>query len=511
MNALRFRALRAWCGLLLAVLVTQALSAGESAGPPKAKLPAEKKDKAEQMIFRLKYIPAKEASRILRELYGPKGSVSIGVDDRTNALILSGTKAYLTQAEAILNKLDVEGSARVGDLPQLKVFSLAQYRVEPDDGLESMLRMLVPSGRSGKFTIDHRRKVVAVFADEATLAQVQMLLITLGGQREANPAAKPASSTTDLQVRLFWLVSGRGRRAGDDLPDNFKEIAGELARLGMAQPHLATQLAVSSETGARFETAASVALPGAHDLTVSGFSISRDDRLGLSLTIRVSQAAPRRTSRRAVSLRTVVSVPLDRPVLLGVTPGETLTSAFVVQVSRVQASPKKAAKLIRFDFDKSPWKTVFAWLGEQTGKEVIRTSEPRGTFTFRGDKKKMYTIGEVVDLLNEAMLAGTQKYLLIQRERNFIIVPADERHESLLPRVSIEELAHRGKTELVSVTLRLKNAKVGDVGPEIKKLLGPFGEVVIMDSVNRLVVQDCAGNLRRVCELLKEIDQPKKK
>ena len=28
---------------------------------------------------------------------------------------------------------------------------------------------------------------------------------------------------------------------------------------------------------------------------------------------------------------------------------------------------------------------------------------------------------------------------------------------------------------------------------------------------NRLLIQDCAGNVERICELLKEIDQPKKR
>jgi len=339
-----------------------------------------------------------------------------------------------------------------------------------------------------------------LYADPTTHQRVQMLLSELGTERDA----KQAKPVTDLQVRLYWLVGGRGRRIGEDLPDNFKEIAGELGRLGMAQPRLATQLMIATGIGSRFETTAAVALPGSHDLTVSGTTTDRSERVGLSVTISVSQSS-RRASRRTVSLRTQLSVPLNKPVLLGVTPGEAMTTAFVVQVTG-----KNAAGLTGFEFRDSPWKTVFVWLAKQTDKEVIAVSKPTGTFTFHGVAKKTYTIGEVVDILNESLMAGPQKYVLIRRERDFVVVPADERVDrTYANRVTVDELAERGKTELVSVTLVLRKLRANDVVADVKKLLGPFGEVVALNAGNRLVIQDCAGNVRRVCELLKEMDQPK--
>jgi hypothetical protein len=334
--------------------------------------------------------------------------------------------------------------------------------------------------------------------------------MTLQMERDVKPVAVPKA---DLQVRLFWLVSGPGKRAGSDLPDSFKGLAGELARLGMAQPRLASQLTIATESGGRFETSAAVALAGSHDLSISGTTTDRKDRIGVSLTISVNQSAPRRPSRRAVSLRTQVSVPFDRPVLLGVTPGEPLTSAFVLQVSRAGVSSNKAgAGLTRIEFRDASWKKVFDWLAEQTQKQVIAETMPTGTFTFHGAAKKTYTSGEVIDILNEALTAGPQKFLLIRRERNFVVAPGDERIDgTLVPRISVHELRDLGKTEIASVVIPLRTLPAEDVVTEVKKLFGPFGEAVVLKAGNRLVLQDCAGNLRRVSELLKEIEQEKKR
>jgi hypothetical protein len=503
MSALCFPLLRAWCGVLFIALVAQSLLAGEPAGPTRTKPLPDQAGRTENRIYRPKHLSAIDATRILRELFGTRRGISLAVDDRTNSLIVSAGKDSLQQIEAILMRIDVEGSARLGDAPQVKVFSLAQYHVEPDEGLEAMLRVLMPAPRSGKFTVDARRKVVVVYADQPTVERVQVLLMSLRMERET----KPEPAVEDLQVRLFWIVSGGGRKGGSDLPDNFKEIAGELTRLGMANPRLAAQITLRTETGVRFESATTVALAGLHDLTVSGTTSERKDRVGLSLNITVSQPSPRRFSRRPVSLRTQLAVPFDRPVLLGVTPSESLRSAFVVQVGR-----KKAAGLTGFEFQEAPWKQVFAWLTKHTDKEVIMSYRPTGTFTFHGQPKKTYTIGEVIDVLNEALAAPPQKYQLIHRERHFVLVPADQRIDwTMPPQVSVDQLTQQGKTEVVRVALALRTLQAEDVVADIKKMLGPFGEAVALKAGNRLLLQDQAGNLQRICKMIAEIEQEKKR
>ena len=64
---------------------------------------------------------------------------------------------------------------------------------------------------------------------------------------------------------------------------------------------------------------------------------------------------------------------------------------------------------------------------------------------------------------------------------------------------------------LVSVVVPLRALSAEDFIPELKKMLGPFGEAVALKQANKLLVQDTAGNLRRVWKLVKETDRPKAK
>ncbi|MFO0844709.1 MAG: secretin N-terminal domain-containing protein [Gemmataceae bacterium] len=166
---------------------------------------------------------------------------------------------------------------------------------------------------------------------------------------------------------------------------------------------------------------------------------------------------------------------------------------------------KKDEKLYAFNMDKKPWGSVLAWLTERTGRPVIANSMPTGTFSYLSPPGKMYTLPEVIDIINEGMLANaaTNKYYLINRERSFIVVPADDKvSPDLLPRITVDELDDRGRTELVQLVLPLKTLDVEQQAPEVKRMMGPFGEINPLTASNALLLVDTAGNLRRIKKTL---------
>ena len=115
------------------------------------------------------------------------------------------------------------------------------------------------------------------------------------------------------------------------------------------------------------------------------------------------------------------------------------------------------------------------------------------------------TLEEITDILNEGLMA--QKYILIRRMATFTVLPADEKIDpTLVPRVRLDELEKRARTELVSVLLPLTRVKAEDIGPDVKKMMGPFGEVVVLGKGNALLLQDTAGNLRLIAQTIKEIE-----
>src|SRR5262249_12724180 len=90
---------------------------------------------------------------------------------------------------------------------------------------------------------------------------------------------------------------------------------------------------------------------------------------------------------------------------------------------------KPPLKTYAFEMRSKPWPQVMEWLPDITGMPFIGPDLPTGTFNFIGSSKKGYTIPEIIDIINEALLSNkdTQKFILVRRERSFTVLPADER------------------------------------------------------------------------------------
>jgi type II secretion system protein D len=180
------------------------------------------------------------------------------------------------------------------------------------------------------------------------------------------------------------------------------------------------------------------------------------------------------------------------------------------------ASPPPAApageKRIKFEFSNKPWRQVIEWFTDQTGLTFVGVNVPTGSFTFAAPKGSIgatqgYTIPEVVDILNEAMLAApaTQKFQLIRRDITFTLVPADEKIDPLLvPRVTADELASRGKTEIVSTVVQLSALTADETSHWVKRMMSPFGEVNVLSDSNQLILQDSAKSLRNILKMIEE-------
>jgi type II secretory pathway component GspD/PulD (secretin) len=176
--------------------------------------------------------------------------------------------------------------------------------------------------------------------------------------------------------------------------------------------------------------------------------------------------------------------------------------------ARPAAAGKAAEKRFALRMEAVPWKKVFAWLADQTGLPVVAEQVPTGTFTFlppasAGKAPRTYTIPEVLDVLNDALLAS--KHLLVRRANSFQLVAADERLDpALVPLVAPDELRQRGKTEIVSTLLPLGAVEAKEALAAVKSLLGPFGEARPVG--NRLLLRDAAGNLLKVVRVLQEAE-----
>ncbi|MCE9530042.1 MAG: hypothetical protein K8T89_02720 [Planctomycetes bacterium] len=168
------------------------------------------------------------------------------------------------------------------------------------------------------------------------------------------------------------------------------------------------------------------------------------------------------------------------------------------------------AKLIAFEFADASWDQVIRWFSKESGLAFVSTVKPPpGTFQFlppRVDGKvKQYTITEIIDILNDALISNG--HILSRLDGYFTIIPVDEKPDATkVPRVSIEDLQDRGSKEMVQVVVQLKTMNVDDLAPEIRVLMGKFAVVQALSKSNQLILIDQVANIRRVLKDLKELE-----
>jgi hypothetical protein len=101
--------------------------------------------------------------------------------------------------------------------------------------------------------------------------------------------------------------------------------------------------------------------------------------------------------------------------------------ACALLASEVKAAPAPFArsheKVSEFRMEEVPWKRVFTWIHEETGKPII-ASVP-GSFTYVSPKGARFTVQQGVAAIAEA-LRRDHGMILVEQERHFFLLWADE-------------------------------------------------------------------------------------
>jgi hypothetical protein len=457
---------------------------------------AQDKDKPITQVFPLKHATAADAARVLMEVFrdktGPKGKLAIGVDERSNTLIVTAAPDLVFDFAKLLQAIDVPVAAPPAGHPDLFI---ARLRDADLNLVENALQLLFPTKEAGRFLVDRDQRLVLLYARGDLLDTAKALLSRL----DESPGTAPQLNL-EWQVRIAWLRNAPAAdKSAKALPKDFADLHGDLAKLGLDRPAMAGQLMVRLTPQVPFEIGGE-GPPGWKWMAHGRINRDAANQLVLDLTLSASDQDAK--TRAPVSLRTQVKLHSPKMMIVGAAPTGPMMSAFVVEVTAGladKASPKKVGA-----FAEVPWTVAFEWLTEQTGLPVVVTDRPTGTCPVPLAKKKL-TPAEAVDSLNAVLMP--QHYLLIRGERTITLVPADQRIDpALAPPVNLIDLGTRGKTEFVSVTLTLKLARADDLAPTVKKLLSEFGTVVAVPQANQLVVQDTASNLGMVARLVQDID-----
>jgi hypothetical protein len=141
-----------------------------------------------------------------------------------------------------------------------------------------------------------------------------------------------------------------------------------------------------------------------------------------------------------------------------------LTSHSIAFAQPSDARVDWSTKRVAFEMRGKPWAQVFEWFVDQTGMPFrSKYPPPAGTFNFinpkdpKTGKPREYTLNEVYDTINE-FLQAEHKFTLLRSDTTLTMIPADEPiPPGLVPRVTLDELPRRSRTEIVEIVLKLKD------------------------------------------------------
>jgi hypothetical protein len=234
----------------------------------------------------------------------------------------------------LVTKLDAPAAPIDGDDASVQVFALRHVPVE---NIVNALKTVIGNTKA-RIATDPGSNAIIVSGDKNAKMLIGALLEKLD-----RPAARDANGR-EMQVRVVWLA-GQSRDAerpdSSKPPDDLKEVIAELAKIGVRNPILISQAVVNAAANGKFSVQGSAELGGTPcSLLISGI-VSDHAGAAPSLSVKIEALATAQSALGGKGLpkaspicwiETTISAPPGHPVVLGVTPTESMTSVFVVQL-----------------------------------------------------------------------------------------------------------------------------------------------------------------------------------
>ena len=210
----------------------------------------------------------------------------------------------------------------------------------------------------------------------------------------------------------------------------------------------------------------------------------------------VAQTAPNAPTEATAQQPVAPRTPDEQPAV-----GEP-PAALPAQADQLAAGGEPQLK---FNFRSQKWPAVLDWLAGEAGLSLVMDEAPPGVFNYTD--VKAYTPTEAIDLLNGWLL--TKGFTLVRRERLLMCFNLkDGLPDNAIPRITVEDLATRGRFEFVSVLIPLQARPPETVLSEIKPLLGTYGKAEVLTATQQLLVADAAATVRTIQQVVEKVPIP---
>lgn len=269
--------------------------------------------KPDVRVFPLRHVTASDCVVVIEALFsGDDEDVRLGVDERSNQLIVSAPIGRQETIATLLEQIDVptENARQIGET--------ASGSVVVDDRMAELVMDYLKSRdvTRARATVSGGKATIVFEADsQKALDQIEKEIFDLEQKN------KPQSRS----IRVVWLTDDVEKKK---VPDDMKPVVVELEKMGMAGMAVKSQLAV--RTLGRFTSASR---HGEYELSAKGEFSS--GLLDIKLDVNrhfVSSDKPRVDA--VINLSTQIEATIGHPIVLGVSPSKAGHSAFVVVIEQ---------------------------------------------------------------------------------------------------------------------------------------------------------------------------------
>ncbi len=285
-----------------------------------------KPEPQETKVFRLQHADANDAAKsIMRVL-----DCRVGVDERTNVVVLSGDSAEIHRAADLLQQLDV---------PSGEGTQSAMIRVGHDSPgeLMSMIHTLVSP--QTRIAFDRESDLLVVRGQAKDLDEVRKLVDVL---QQTDEDDEP-HVTESLQVRYYFIQAQYdpdSGEAGGVLPEQLSKVAKVLPEVGLHNPTLLASMIVHVESDALFNMSGSVGQYEGHiDINVEGIAtLQGENRALLETDVKMARFSVKRQQSPLLQSSSEFTTPIGDFVVLTASPASTDEGdaiALVLQIVRV--------------------------------------------------------------------------------------------------------------------------------------------------------------------------------
>ncbi len=285
-------------------------------------------------VIPLRYAAAREVAAVIDETILAR----ITIDERTNALIVAGSKETLASVRQIVAQLDVALEDPKGSDEELvRVYQLAHALANPQ--LASTLDSLFDTTRSirrgarmlsvkpVRIAYDGHTNQIIARGTTSAIAALSELIDAI------DRAPAKARGPAELRVRLVWLVGGLAGEHARKVPPDMGQVVKELGKIGISDLRLAAQTIVRVTGNDVFKTRFVVSVDQLWRMSFSGRAVSGP---GGTRTIRVEIDGEDEANIGDIRLETTITTVSGHFVVLGVTPIQNLESVFVIQVTDLE-------------------------------------------------------------------------------------------------------------------------------------------------------------------------------